>query len=165
MARIYQTYCPHCDSEVAANVINTTEKIKIRGEYIVYEAEKIECPACGRAIGDSRAEAKNLERAYSIYRDKHNLVSPSDIANLRKAYGLSLREFSKFLGFGEQTVTKYESGSLPDDLHSNMVKMARTALGAKTLLGLNLEKLSSSSIEKIERYISSIESDPDYDDR
>ena len=46
-----------------------------------------------------------------------------------------------------------------------MVKMARTALGAKTLLGLNLEKLSSSSIEKIERYISSIESDPDYDDR
>lgn len=165
MARIYQTYCPHCDSEVAANVINTTEKIKIRGEYIVYEAEKIECPACGRAIGDSRAEAKNLERAYSIYRDKHNLVSPSDIANLRKAYGLSLREFSKFLGFGEQTVTKYESGSLPDDLHSNMVKMARTALGAKTLLGLNLEKLSSSSIEKIEQYISSIESDPDYDDR
>lgn len=45
--------------------------------------------------------------------------------------GSSSAEFSLFLGFGEQTVAKYEAGTLPDELHSNTMRMASTKEGAR----------------------------------
>ena len=45
--------------------------------------------------------------------------------------GSSSAEFSLFLGFGEQTVAKYEAGTLPDELHSNTMRMASTKEGAE----------------------------------
>jgi len=50
--------------------------------------------------------------------------------------GSSSAEFSLFLGFGEQTVAKYEAGTLPDELHSNTMRMASTKEGAAGLFGL-----------------------------
>lgn len=165
MTDAIHTFCPVCDGEVVAEATKRDDHVVIRGERVEFQADALICPTCGAVIGDSRIEAKNLEKAYAAYRKAHDLVSSKEIADLRAKYGLSLREFSRFLGFGEQTVAKYESGSLPDDLHNNMVKMARTAQGARMLLDLNLERLSKSSIEKVERFISSVQNDSAYDTR
>lgn len=65
------------------------------------------CPVCGAAIADARIESDNLATAYAAYRATNHLLSPEEIKAVRRRYGLSLRDFSRFLGFGEQTVARY----------------------------------------------------------
>ena len=94
------TYCPECDCEVDARLERRTETLPVKGEPTSYDAEVAVCPCCGEAIGDSRVEEGNLRRAYSAYCVAHGLMAPDEVKELRNSYGLSLREFSKFLGFG-----------------------------------------------------------------
>jgi len=151
------TFCPWCDTEVRANIAEKPSALRVRGEDVSYAASIAICPNCGEAIGDSRLEQANLERAYDVYRSRHGIVAPSEIRDLREAYGLSLRDFSKFLGFGEQTAYRYEHGSIPDASHNTTILSARTSAGARLLLQQNGNRLSKKSSEKIRYYIAAIE--------
>ena len=101
------TYCPECDREVEARLEQRVETLPVKGEQTSYDAESAIGPHCGEVIGDSRIEEGNLRRAYSAYCVAHGLMAPDEVKELRNSYGLSLREFSKFLGFGEQTIARY----------------------------------------------------------
>lgn len=148
-----ETFCPYCDESVTAPIVMEEESVNVRGENVTYLARIARCPQCGEAIGDSRVEEGNLERAYDAYRVRFAIPSPADIKELRNAYGLSLREFSRFLGFGEQTVARYERGALPDDVHVNTIVQAQSAPGAQMLLDANRERISPTSIAKVENFI------------
>ena len=65
--------------------------------------------------------------------------------------GSSSAEFSLFLGFGEQTVAKYEAGTLPDELHSNTMRMASAKEGAEMLFSLNGDRISKASRAKVRK--------------
>lgn len=152
------TYCVECDAERAAYLVDRRETLTIRGEDVEYAARVAVCPVCGADIGDSRVDAANLQAAYDEYRRRHSLVSPGEIRRVRAAMGLSVREFSRLLGFGEQTAAKYERGSIPDVLHSNTVKMAATEAGASMLLNMNREYVSEDTARKVASYIGSLAS-------
>lgn len=146
-------YCPECDTEVHACLHNQPATLSVRCESIGYSETVAVCPACGEIIGDARIESVNLERAYDVYRMRHGILSPSEVKALRNAYGLSLREFSKFLGFGEQTFYRYEHGDIPDQSHNTTMLSAKTIEGARLLLSQNGQKLSEKSISRIEQRI------------
>lgn len=150
-----EMFCPYCDEVVGAPFVDRQETVLVRGEEVAYTARVAQCPLCHGIIADSRVEAQNLERAYDAYRVRYGIPAPGDIKELRQAYGLSLREFSRFLGFGEQTIARYENGSLPDDVHANIILQAKSVAGARLLLDANRERLSSASIVKIEDFIRS----------
>ena len=158
MSDLLATYCIECDRPVDAAIEQRTEALTIRGEDVSYMAEVAVCPHCGSVIGDSRLEGGNLDRAYESYRASHDLVSAKEISALREDMGLSLREFSRYLGFGEQTAARYEKGALPDLLHSNTVKMASNPDGAALLLKLNGAALSDDSRNKVKAYIRKLSS-------
>ena len=149
------TYCPECDREVDARLEQRVETLPIKGEPTSYDAEVAICPCCGEAIGDSRIEEGNLRRAYSAYCAAHGLMAPDEVRELRSSYGLSLREFSKFLGFGEQTIARYETGAIPDDSHNTMLKLASTAEGAASLLLVRESQLSERTASAIRRFVES----------
>lgn len=149
------TYCPECDREVTAPIQHRIESLPVKGEAISYNAEIAVCPYCGEVIGDSRIEDANLRRAYSSYCAAHGLMSPDEIRELRKSYGLSLREFSKFLGFGEQTIARYEAGGIPDDSHNAMLKLVSTAEGAASLLLIREGQISERAADAVRRFIES----------
>ena len=154
MENTVETYCVECDECVTAAIEERNETLEVRGEPVSYTARVAVCPRCGGEIGDSRVEEANLERAYSAYRKSHNIVSQQDIASLRDEMGLSMREFSKLLGFGEQTAARYEtSGALPDALHSSIIRLAGSPAGARFLLSENGARISQSSVDKVEKYI------------
>ena len=157
MTELFDTYCPECDAEVHANLRAQQAVLAVRGEAINYSENVAICPVCGTAIGDARIESANLDRAYSAYRTKHGIMTPGEIKSLRASYGLSLREFSKFLGFGEQTTYRYERGDIPDQTHSNTLQSAQSVTGAQLLLSQNKSKLSDKSIFKIEQRIQVME--------
>lgn len=149
------TYCPECDREVDARLEHRLETLPVKGEPTSYDAEVAVCPCCGEVIGDSRVEEDNLRRAYSAYCAAHGLMAPDEIRELRNSYGLSLREFSKFLGFGEQTIARYEAGAIPDDSHNTMLKLAATAEGAASLLSVREGQLSERTVSAVRRFIES----------
>ena len=149
------TYCPECDREVDARLEHRTETLPVKGEPTPYDAEVAVCPCCGGIIGDSRIEEGNLRRAYSAYCTAHGLMAPDEVTELRNSYGLSLREFSKFLGFGEQTIARYEAGAIPDDSHNTMLKLASTAEGAASLLSVRESQLGERTASAVRRFIES----------
>ena len=128
------TYCPECDREVEARLEQRIETLPVKGEQTSYDAEIAICPHCGEVIGDSRIEEGNLRRAYSAYCAAHGLMAPDEVKELRNSYGLSLREFSKFLGFGEQTIARYEEG-------------------AASLLSVRGSQLSERTVSAVRRFI------------
>ncbi len=139
-AKYFDTFCPYCDKEVRAYLITRRETHCVRGEDIVIDATVAVCPLCGEDIGDSRIDGPTIDRAFDIYRKRHGIPGPDELKALRAAYGMSIREFSRFLGFGEQTYASYACGSLPDLLHNRMIKLASTREGARLLIPLAEEE-------------------------
>lgn len=153
MTETIETYCIECDETVVPNFVERRESLVIKGEPIEYVAKIATCPKCGAEIADSRIEQQSMEVAYAAYCAKHGLVSKAEVRELRMCLGLSLREFSRFLGFGEQTAAKYDKGSIPDLLHSNTMRMASTPKGAEMLLALNGASITSQSAAQVRNYI------------
>lgn len=150
MTEYMDVYCPECDVEVHSGLRVQPATLFVRGEQIGYSEVVAICPACGAIVGDARIESANLERAYDAYRVLHGILSSDEIRSLRESYGLSLREFSKFLGFGEQTVYRYEHGDIPDRSHNTTMMSAKSAEGARLLLSQNGHKLNGKSVARIE---------------
>lgn len=153
MTEYVDIYCPECDAEVHACLHNLPATLSVRGEEVGYSETVAVCPICGETIGDARVESSNLERAYDAYRRLHGILSPREVRALRDSYSLSLREFSKFLGFGEQTAYRYEHGDLPDQPHNTTMLSAKTIEGARLLLTQNRGKLNDRSVARIEQHI------------
>ena len=104
MTEYVDTYCPECDEKVCARLHNQPATLCIRGEQIDFSETVAVCPTCGNIIGDARIEGANLERAYDAYRKQHGILSPKEVKALRESFGLSLREFSRFLEIGRAHV-------------------------------------------------------------
>ena len=149
------TYCVECDREVDARIEHRDETMHIRGQKVSYDAEVATCPVCGSVVADSRAEGRNLAAAYSAYRSANGLLSPEEIRGIRQRYGMSLRDFSRFLGFGEQTISRYEAGALQDEAHDGMIRLSANPAGASLILGIRREQLPERAISAAERFIGS----------
>lgn len=109
-------HCPKCDVERECHVESRIESYPIRGEQIEIEANVLICSVCGEDIFDKKLDSVNLQKVYATYRAKHGLLSPDEIREIRERYGLSQRGMSRFLGWGEITLHRYESGGLPDQI-------------------------------------------------
>ncbi|WP_066831741.1 type II TA system antitoxin MqsA family protein [Collinsella ihumii] len=145
--KTFSTFCPYCDEEVEAVLDIRTERHCVRGEEIILDNVPVAvCPLCGEDIGNTRIDGPTIDRAFDIYRTRHNMLFTKDIKEVRARYGMSLREFSRFLGFGEQTYASYENGSLPDELHDRMIRIASTPEGARLIIPLAEGSISEKSM-------------------
>lgn len=67
----------------------------------------------------------NLLTARNVYRRKHGLLTSDEIVALRRSYGLSQVELSRLMGWGEATVSRYESKAIQDESYDAMLRMIR----------------------------------------
>lgn len=75
------TYCPHCTDSVESSVKTIVETYPVKGENITIDAQVRFCDRCGSDIWDDELDPQNLERAYSIYRQKHGLAPDASLRN------------------------------------------------------------------------------------
>ncbi|HIS12040.1 MAG TPA: DUF4065 domain-containing protein [Candidatus Onthocola stercoravium] len=81
------------------------------------------CKNCDSIVEDELLGDHALKQAYQIYNEKYG-ISPSDIINLRKSYGLTQELFSKIIGCARKTLISYENGSsIPNDNFYIILKM------------------------------------------
>lgn len=66
-----------------------------------------------------------LRTARDLYRQKHGLLTSSNIARLRGRYGLSQRALARLLGWGEVTIQRYEKGVILSTLRFVLEKFGQ----------------------------------------
>lgn len=152
-------YCSECNrmvEEEQTEVKEIQETYEIKKEMITYTSKVRICKSCGEIVSDDELEDENLTTGYNEYRKKHNLLLPEEIKNIRTKYALSATAFSKLLGFGEKTITRYENGALQDKSQNNYIWLMKDDHTFKNLWNKNKHILSASEIEKVEKKLSEI---------
>lgn len=105
-------------------IIEKQEVLQVRDDEIEI-ISRIRVCKCGNELFDEELEEDNLSRAYEEYRQKHSIISPSEIRSVRERYCLSQRTLGKILGWGEVTIHRYETGAVPDASHNKMLLLIR----------------------------------------
>jgi putative zinc finger/helix-turn-helix YgiT family protein len=148
-----EAFCPNCEENTEAMLGVEKEVYNVRGETIEIDAEIATCQKCGNKIFDEERDSRNLEKAYSLYREKHNLLPPDEIRKIREKYGLSQRALSRLLGWGEITIHRYESGAIQDNVHDSTLRLIKNPENMQKLLDVNRAKLPSFIVSRLEKRI------------
>ena len=135
-------YCPNCDSEVESVVRTVSETYPVKGEDVEISASVRFCSCCGKSMWDDDLDAKNLHDAFSIYRERHNLLQACEIRAVREKYGLTQVAFARVLGLGDKTIARYENGSIPDPAQNNLIELVQRPSNFEELLEKNRDKIS-----------------------
>lgn len=115
--------CWNCGKETDLEYIEKYENILVRGDEVSVLVKYYRCHKCEGEYEDQKSTYDPLALAYKKYLERHRMMQPNEIRELRKRYGLTQRELSKLLGWGEVTLSRYENGALQDDSHDIMLKM------------------------------------------
>ena len=120
-------YCPFCNIEHEVQIIHTETSLEIKGDIVEYIEEGFACPNTMNEDGNSWAPGKmfdeNLLRARDAYRVKHNLLTSSQIIEIRKKYKFTQKELSNLLGGGDVTVARYETKSIQEETFDSLLRM------------------------------------------
>lgn len=111
-------FCPSCNADRDASIRQMEESYPVKGDTITITANVMVCGVCGETIYDDELDSENVQRAYAKYREKHGLLSPEDLRELRAKYGLSQRGLSGLLGWSPATIARYEAGAIPSAAHN-----------------------------------------------
>jgi putative zinc finger/helix-turn-helix YgiT family protein len=120
---IEKIYCPKCNNMTGSQVVSKEEIFNVKGESIKIKSSIAVCNECAEEVFVEELEEANLRNAYTEYRKLHDLLTSIQITEIRERYGLSQRSLSKLLGWGEITIHRYESGSLQDEVHDEVLKL------------------------------------------
>ncbi|MHB1484669.1 MAG: type II TA system antitoxin MqsA family protein [Saccharofermentanales bacterium] len=119
--------CPICDKVHLLEQRKRLTQAIVKDEVVDYEEVYFSCPISdedeNEFVPASLMDA-NLLRARDAYRQKHNLLTSSEIADIRRYYNLTQSEFSALLGWGEVTISRYESKTIQDETYNNIMQMA-----------------------------------------
>lgn len=144
--------CPACDSTTGLEIIERLEEFEIKGEKITIQARLYHCKECDRSFSNKEL-GDPFKTAYDEYRRLKGMVQPEQIVQFRKKYDLSQKELSDLLGFGAVTISRYENGSLQDQVHDNILKLA---MEPQNLLRLVNQNRSSFADQKYELLVQQI---------
>jgi len=148
-------FCPNCEEYTDVTPRVEKEVYNVRGDPIEIEAEVVICQECGEKVFDEERDSSNLEKAYKVYRDKHNLLSPDEIRSIREKYGLSQRAVSRLLGCGEITIHRYENGAIQDNAHDNLLRSIADPKNMQRFFETNRDKLPTYTVARLEKRIAS----------
>lgn len=144
--------CIECGKEVETHIISKDEIWNVKGIEIPCNVQVRVCSECGEELIDTKLEDENIKKVYDVYREKVGLLKSTEIKKIRDKYGISQQLFSKLLGFGEKTITRYENGSIQDTCHDNLIQLMRNEENFKSIWQNAKNKLTYEENSKIEKY-------------
>lgn len=115
-------YCPYCRNNQEYFIDKRIFK-EYKGVVINVEEIIPICKKCGNELIINNIEDENLKKIYNKYRKVKNIITPSEIINLRNKYNISQRELTAILDFGKMTINRYENGALPSKTQSDYLKL------------------------------------------
>lgn len=152
--------CPLCDQ-----VHDVEERVRsvstiIKGEEVDYEETYYFCRNCDDDENEfvtGKMENENLMKARNAYRVMHGLLTSKEIVGIREQYGLSQADMAKLLGWGEATISRYESKAIQDEAYDNILRIVKeNPLVTLDFLQKNKDKFTNQKAARIKHYIISI---------
>lgn len=155
--------CPLCDKTHEIEERKRITTITLKGEEVAYEERFY---FCANADDENEFQTgamtnENLLNARNAYRVKMGLLTSDDIVAIRESYGLSQVDLAKLLGWGEATISRYESKAIQDEAYDTMLRLIKdNPLQALEFLKKHCDKFTAKKrleirakiVEKIDSY-------------
>jgi len=119
-----KTIVPSPFADCNAVLKHEKSKMPFRKEMFEYEHLYYECEQTKEHFTTSELSGLNIGQVYNQYRAAHDIPFPDELITTRKAYGITARQMSKALGFGENQYGLYERGEMPSLSNGKMLKIA-----------------------------------------
>ena len=141
--------CETCGPVRTTRIEKRTETYPVKGEDTTVLANVRVCGRCGKGVYDRALDSENLQTAYDLYRLNHHIISPAEIRSMRESYGLSQRSLGALLGWGEVTIHRYESGNLPDDAHSQVLRFIQDPFNMERMVKMYGHRLHQAARRRL----------------
>ena len=105
--------------------IKRVEELEVKGVKIEVELSYYYNKEANIFYDDVKLGNENLRTIRNAYRIKMGLLTDTEIKKIREMYNLNQRNFSLLLGFGEITITRYESKSIQEKAHDTIIRNAK----------------------------------------
>lgn len=128
LVRRLEMDCPLCDKVHEVEERKRLTTIVIKGEEVTYEERFYFCANADEDENEFETGAMtndNLLNARNAYRKKRGLLTSEEIVAIRKTYGLSQVDLARLLGWGEATISRYESKAIQDESYDMMLRMVQ----------------------------------------
>lgn len=121
--------CPLCNKVHLLEKRKRESQMLIKNEAVTYEETYFFCPDSVEYEEDEFVSAElmdqNLQNARNAYRKAHGLLTSHEIAEIRALYGMSQADLAILLGWGEVTITRYETKSIQDETYDQLIRMVK----------------------------------------
>lgn len=145
--------CPVCGKTHEVEERKRLSTIMIKGEDVSFEEKFYFCKYADEDENEFETGSMtndNLLNARNAYRIKMGLLTSDEIVAIRESYGLSQVDLAKLLGWGEATISRYESKAIQDEAYDIMLRWVKNnpfqALG---LLKKNADGFTESKYTEI----------------
>ncbi|MGN0379281.1 MAG: type II TA system antitoxin MqsA family protein [Butyrivibrio sp.] len=156
--------CPLCGRTHDVEERSRIATITLKGEEVTYEERFYFCANSDEDENEFETGPmtnKNLLNARNAYRIRMGLLTSDEIVEIRENYGLSQVDLARLLGWGEATISRYESKAIQDEAYDTMLRMIKdNPLQALEFLKKNADKFTdckcaeirSKIVEKLDSY-------------
>lgn len=138
--------CPLCDKTHEIDERKRITTTIIKGEEVTYEERFYFCANVEEDESEfetCKMTNENLLCARNAYRIKMGLLTSDEIIEIRESYGLSQVDLARLLGWGEVTISRYESKAIQDEAYDTMLRLIKdNPLKALEFLNKNSDKFS-----------------------
>lgn len=156
--------CPLCDKTHEVEERKRVTSIVLKGEEVTYEERFYFCANADEDENEFETSSmtnENLLNARNAYRIKKGLLTSYEIVEIRESYGLSQVDLAKLLGWGEATISRYESKAIQDKSYDTMLRLIKdNPLQISEFLKKNADKfnpikrmeIKAKIVEKLDLY-------------
>ena len=140
--------CPLCGKTHEVEERKRFATLIVKGEEVTYEERFYFCANADEDENEFETGSMtntNLLNARNAYRVKRGLLTSDEIVAIRENYGLSQVDLARLLGWGEATISRYESKAIQDEAYDTMLRLIKdNPLISLEFLKKNASKFSAS---------------------
>lgn len=121
---IIRMECPLCGKEHDLEIRERVATTIIKDEVVEYNEVYYYCEneKENNEFANGKMLNANLLNARNAYRRIKGLLTSDEIVEIRKKYGLSQVDLANLMGWGEATISRYESKALQDESYDTMLR-------------------------------------------
>lgn len=114
-------FCYSCMKEHEVQTVEIKEENIFKEEYIEYIETSEFCDITDELNQDEELIRLNDIAFKNAYKKKIGLLTSQEIIDIRNKYGFSQGDLARILGWGEKTITRYESYQVQDSAHNDLL--------------------------------------------
>ncbi len=149
--------CPICNKVHQLEKRRRITQSIVKDEIVKYEENYFLCPLCDEEENEfvpAGLMDENLLKARDAYRQQKGLLTSKEIANIRNYYGLTQSDLSALLGWGDVTVTRYETKTIQDETYDHIMRMVfENPMFALECISKHGSRFNSEKYERIRKSI------------